>query len=276
MQRTRKTAPKPQSIAKPQPKAAKKSPAELSEAIPAKKTLAPNMPVGVFLQEAYNIYRFVQADREHLLAINFDWSIVEGLPERIEYLRETETEWWSARFSRMPVEKEYRELLPKVREAFRELLHDLEFACRGDTDHMRVIKKIRKDAAVDMARYFQCLTTLSLLAAETKDRLEAIGSDPRLFDFISETTESLPSLSSRLRSEREAVEEMRRRRDRAYTLLRASIEELRSCARYALAGDAARLKGYASDYFRMANRAKKKKGEGENGQPGFSITAPDR
>ena len=58
----------------------------------------PNMPIGVFLQESFNIYNFIQDDKELFIKKGFNWGIMEEFPERMNYLRQKEAELWKEKY----------------------------------------------------------------------------------------------------------------------------------------------------------------------------------
>ena len=222
------------------------------------------MPVGVFLQEAYNIYCFMQDDRKLFVAGGFDWMLVEKLPERIEYLREVEAALWKEKYGRMPVEKEYEQRLAFAVKKRRELLRDMEFACRNSFKTLQKIRRIKKASTAKLPAFNASLSFLGHLAEENVPLLNAIGSDPRLIDDVKESAEKLRLLHAQ-RIVEQAAEEKRDLRDRAYTYLAAAMEEIRRCALYVIRDDPKRLRGYASEYFRKSNRAGKRGGGKEAG-----------
>jgi hypothetical protein len=57
------------------------------KSIPHDIILKPNIAIGIYLQEAYNLYFYAQADKENLCSKGLDWQLVEELPKRIEFLR---------------------------------------------------------------------------------------------------------------------------------------------------------------------------------------------
>ncbi|MBN1575979.1 MAG: hypothetical protein JW913_05465 [Chitinispirillaceae bacterium] len=101
--------------------------------IPEKEVLEPTMPVGIYLQEAYNIHLFARADREVFVAHGFDWRIVDELPQRIEFLRNSEATWWEIKYRRTPVETDYDNVRATADSLRKAMLQDLAYACRGGT-----------------------------------------------------------------------------------------------------------------------------------------------
>ena len=57
------------------------------------KKSRPDMPVAIFIQEAYNLVRWCEEDKEALLKSGLDWNYVTDLPLRLEVLSSLETSW---------------------------------------------------------------------------------------------------------------------------------------------------------------------------------------
>src|SRR5664279_1568207 len=122
--------------------------------------LEPKMPIGVFVQEAYNIAVFAQDDEALFKAKGFDWRIAEELPQRIELLRKREADWWKERFGKDPLEKELDTWVALSEKAKKEIVRDLDFAFSDDVDVQRALKKIRKGSG-----YRNAIQNISILHA---------------------------------------------------------------------------------------------------------------
>ena len=74
----------------------------------------PTMPIDAFLQEAENIYKWVESDKEKLLAAGLDWTMVEDIPLRAGALRETQAVWITVQNTRAEIQKEWKERSPQA------------------------------------------------------------------------------------------------------------------------------------------------------------------
>ncbi len=76
------------------------------KAIPGNEIKAPNhIPVGVYIQEASDLYHWCEDDREILTANGLDWEWVDRLPPRFGTLVEAEAQWTTHRTTRGEEEK---------------------------------------------------------------------------------------------------------------------------------------------------------------------------
>jgi hypothetical protein len=208
----------------------------------------PNMPVGVFIQEAYNIHFLVQDDREQLEKRGLDWGIVDELPARIEHLRLAEARWWKARFAKTPLEKEYERWREKADAVSRELFIDLEYALTGNAKELHNLRKAKRQAH-KIAKHGQDCGLVHAMANCHRDLLAQCGSNPALLEDIAACANKIPQLVSQL--EISPTDSWRlTERNFAYTFLLVAVEEIKRCARYAFWSDREKLRGYASEYFR--------------------------
>ncbi len=213
----------------------------------------PNMPVGVYLQEAYSIYCFAQDDKELLVSKGLDWSLVEDIPGRIEKVRDAEAQWWKSRYGETEIEKKHDAARKRIEEIKAEILRDLEFALHDRIDeYKKVIEDIRESN--DRADFIFDMWTLYDFVSKQTDLLDSIGSDPALREELTGYSQTFVRTSSThfIQNKHAA----RDRRDEAYAHLKAAIDELRRCAKYALWKDKKRLRGYASEYFRKTSRGR--------------------
>jgi len=106
---------------------------EILKAISEDKLFSPRIPVDVYLQEAENLYKWCQEDKEALVARGLSWELVDDLLVRAGALREAESTWNRERFSREESEKKWLEESPPGYALRNDLVHQLRFAFRGDS-----------------------------------------------------------------------------------------------------------------------------------------------
>ena len=58
------------------------------------------IPMDVYIQEAENLYKWCQADKDTLVKANLDWKIVDDIPIRAGALREAVSKWVTQRFTK--------------------------------------------------------------------------------------------------------------------------------------------------------------------------------
>ncbi|MFP4014287.1 MAG: hypothetical protein ACLFVQ_09400 [Chitinispirillaceae bacterium] len=221
--------------------------ASRAKSIDEKYVIEPNMPVGVYLQEAYNIHFYAQKDREILTRKGLDWGTVEELPMRIDYLRQCEAEWWDARFGYTENEEEFfrvKKMSERVRDELRRVFKHL---ATFDSGLKQSISKKYEGHEYSVLNADLCL--LQALCNIWKDKLVEIDTDPQLIEDLNYCQERFPVLDAAYLIEKGGVAQQNARNE-AYTVLLVAVEEVRRCARLAFWNDKRHLKGYLSEYFR--------------------------
>ncbi len=216
--------------------------------IEEKLIIEPNMPIGIFIQETFNICMFVQDDRELLVQRGLNWGVVEELPRRIEHLKNQESLWWKARFSPTPSQREFERVKALAEQVKNELLRDLEFLADSDNALHEALCNVKEGSGED--DLMVDLKSLSMLSQNKKDKLQLIGSDPELLEDVKYCSEVFPKLLVSFGLEQSAATSKQSDRNQAYTLLLVAVEEIRRCAAHVFWNDKKHLKGYQSEYFR--------------------------
>ncbi|MFH1249484.1 MAG: hypothetical protein V1715_00090 [bacterium] len=223
------------------------------EAIPDDQLKSPNMPVDVFLQEVENTVKWVQDDKDKLMAAGLDWTLVDDMPVRAGALREAQSLWYKERFAREEAQKEWNEKSPDAYDLRDTLLHVFRFAFRNEADLTSRIAIIAEGSG--NADMIQDLNDLSLLGKDHTDLLTAVGFDITLLDTAATTSAEMAALLSQSTTDRKKENVNRIIRDKAYIYLKQALDEVRACGQFVFWRDDARLKGYVSQYFK--NRRKK-------------------
>lgn len=221
--------------------------------IPHDSIIEPNISMGIFLQEAFNIYMYALADKEALCGKGLDEKLLEELPRRIDFAREMEARWYVFRYSETPSAKELKRVLAIVDESRKELLAAMEYAFFGD-DLAKMVTHIKKgDGTAD---YAQDLCSIAMLAERNIQKLKDAGCNLIHLDRLNEYSHKYDELVAKCAVEEEDGPFVCRDRDMAYTFLFVALEAVRRAARHAFWNDKKRLRGYASEYFRKSSRKK--------------------
>ena len=189
--------------------------------------LKPNVAIGVYLQEAYNLYYYAQPDKEMLCSKGLDGHLLEELPRRIDFAREREARWYSTRYSETASQKELERIFSLINASRKELLAVMEFAFFGDS-RARVVTYIEKGEGV--ADYVQDLWDIVNHAEENITQLIAVGCDTRHIDVLKENRQVYANLVAKCDVDEEQKPFVRNDRDRAYTFLLVAVEAIRRAA----------------------------------------------
>lgn len=220
-------------------------------AIPAEEVKKPSMPVSVYIQEASDLAKWAQQDKEKLTFHGLDWSNVESIPQRAIACRDAQS-IWAREFKAM--EQAEKEWLQKSPEAFKmrdKLLADFRFAFRKEPSLLAKVTIIAEGASrEDM---IQDLNDISFLGKSNTGLLEAIKFDLTKLDLAAETAIEMSKLLSDARGENGGSQQLEVR-DRAYTYLKIAVDEIKAYGKYVFAEKRDRLDGYLSDYIRKSKR----------------------
>ena len=222
------------------------------EVIPEDQMKSPNMPVDVFLQEVENTVKWVQDDKDKLIATGLNWTLVDDLPIRAGALREAQSLWLKVRFAREDAQKEWNEKSPDAYDLRNTLLHVFRFAFRNVADLTSRINAIADGAG--HADMIQDLNDLALLGKGHTDLLTAVGFDLTLLDTAAAMSSAMAALLSHSTSDRKKENVNRIIRDKAYTYVKTVLDEVRACGQFVFWRNDARLKGYISQYFKSRRK----------------------
>jgi hypothetical protein len=216
-----------------------------------------HIPVHLFIQEAIDLHIWCQPDRERLVRAGLNWQLVEELPQLADKLRQSHSEWLA--IFRIPhkSELEWKRLLPIVKNLRTELLHHLSFALQSNPDARNALSQIKKNN--NIADIIQDLASLAELGNSYSEELRAIGMDFNLLEEARTYVFSLTQLKAELIGARkEPLLKIQERND-LYFQLKATADEIKRVARYALWKDKTRLEGYRSKYRLETNTAYKQR-----------------
>ena len=247
---------------------------EVIKAIPDDQIKPPkNIPPGIYIQEAEDLYHWCRDDKEELTAKGLDWAVVEDLPVRCGALREAETNWHRAQFLRSEDEKIWMRETPDGYDLRNVLVHHFRYAFRDDPSLMESVKEIADGITHD--GMIQGLRDLSVLGLNNRDLLTKIGFDLTLLDLAAKKAKELETKYAAASFDREDYLEAKKIRHQAFTYLKEAVDFIREYGRYVFWRNPYRLKGYRSNYLRRIRlRNTRKKTEPEPGT-GFEMVQID-
>jgi len=225
----------------------------LMEAIPAKDVVAPGMPVATYIQEAENLNAWMQADRALLVAHGQPDDLLDSLPARTGALREAESEWDAARYDREHAKAEYERESSLAFDLFAHIVRHFRYAFRK---HPALLARLPRSKAwsSDVER-IQDLNNVAVMGREHLGLLAAAGFHPARLDELAALSDALADKYALARGEKASGRGSKILRDRAFTLLKTAVDEIRAAGRFLFWNDETRLQGYRSEYARK-NRMK--------------------
>ena len=207
-----------------------------------------SMPIPIYIQEAEYLFAWCQYDKEILTIKGLDWKIVEDLPIRCGALREAESKWHLAKLSRAKAENIWVSETSGGYDLRNELVHHFRYAFRDDSSLILTVKEIAKRNT--HSGMIQGLRDLYGLGIKNRDLLKKIGFD---FTMLGQAAKKAEELGAKYESsswDSEDYCEARQIRNQAFTYLKKAVDLIRKYGRYVFWRNAARLKGYRSNYLR--------------------------
>jgi hypothetical protein len=245
--------------------------AEIS-AIPDDEIKIPNnIPVGIYIQEADNLYHWCLADKDELVNAGLSWDLVSDLPRRAGALREAEALWNTLRFTGKDASKIWREKSPAAYDLKNKLLQAFRFAFRKENKLLDAVKAITKgNSHADM---IQDLNDLKHLGEQKTDLLAAINFDMSLLDKAAETSVQMAKLLAAATDERDTHDETKRVRNKAFTYLKKAVDEIYEYGQFIFKQNDKRRWGYKS-YYMYTRRKKNLRKAVSDGNIPSNSTAP--
>ncbi|MEP1094032.1 MAG: hypothetical protein ABJG78_02920 [Cyclobacteriaceae bacterium] len=214
------------------------------EAIPDGNTLAPNMPVEKFLQEAANISVWSAEDRTVLEGVGVAAAIFDTLPARIGALRYAQSLWAKERHSKEEAQLQWLEQEPVAVDLKNQLEHGFRFAFRLRQDLLNKVQEIEEgNGKEDLV---QDLSDLAVLGLDNLSLLEAVNFDVTQLQVAGTLSGTMSTLLAEVNGEKADSNISKLVRDKAYTYLKASVDEIRGAGKYVFWKDDKRRKGYLS------------------------------
>ncbi len=215
---------------------------------------SPNMPVGIYAQEAEDLFVWSSRDKAELMAAGITENHFTRLNEAAGALRYAQSLWIQDLKARQNAEELWSKQSPEAFDLVTQLLHAFRYAYRNHADILTSVQLIAEGSgAADM---IQDLSDLSLLGKNNTAPLLAINFDMALLDKASELSAHMADVLAQANGEKADSKETLQNRNQIYSFLKLFVDDIRSCGKYLFWRDEARLKGYRSEYFRKLNAKK--------------------
>ena len=202
----------------------------------------PGMPVNAFIKEGESLYAWCRADKKNLTARGLDWNRAELLPSCLGTLRLLQTKWYVERNTYEEALIVWEEKIPAAFDLRDTLLHDFRYAYRNDEEILGLIVSIAHSSS--HADVIRDLRYLAELGKEYPAPLVAINYDLDLLGVVATKADMLSELLSLVNGDRGEQSEPKLLRDKAYTLCKDIMDEIRACGQYVFRRNPEREKGY--------------------------------
>jgi hypothetical protein len=226
------------------------------EAIAEKGLLPPNVPVGIALQEAEDLYVWCQDDKDALVRSDLDWKLVDDLPARAGALRYIQSQWKREFLSIDDAQNKWALKSPAAYELRNELLHYFLHAFYKNHDLYILTQRIASGSS--HADMIQDLSDLAALGKANLTPLLSVNLDLTLLDKAESMSAEMAKLLAGSNGKKLEDKKLRILRDKAYAYMKEAVNEIRRCGQFAFWRDEERYKGYISSYIQMKRSPKSK------------------
>lgn len=222
--------------------------AKLEEA----KALAPedikkiNMPVGIYVQEAENLYQWAKEDAEQLIAAGITQEMIDSLPTYAGALRQAQSIWVRDMQQRKVAEQQWAEKSPAAFDTRDKMLHAFRYAFRKNTQILANIDIIAE--GYNNADMVQDLNDLSILGLANAEPLNKIGVTNEQLQQLAVLSNQMGELLAMANGEKQSGNENKILRDRFYSILKNVVDEIAECGKFVFWRNPNRRKGYSSKY----------------------------
>ncbi|TVZ39060.1 hypothetical protein P886_3448 [Alteromonadaceae bacterium 2753L.S.0a.02] len=239
------------------------------QAIPHNAIKSSSIPIGIYAQEAENLYHWAKKDLAALQGAGLTEDYIEQLSLRVDLLRIAEARWQAEYQARKEATAEWAEKSPGAYALRDSLLRAMRYAFRNKNDLLQRVSAVAEgDSHADM---IQDLATLAVLGKQQKPLLEAIHFDTSLLQEANSVADTMSVLLALANGDKLEGNDGRTLRDQAFTYLKEIVDEVRACGKYVFFNHEARLKGYSSAFLRNQNKRSRSVAAGEPSESSLSV-----
>ena len=210
-----------------------------------------DMPLEIYLYEAERLHTRATTDLPQLATINMPSDLVDKLLTRTKALRRAQLNWAELVNEKKKARDTWKAEAPAILQLRKDLIENMQFAYRNNPLLLEKLAKIKKgnshaDTTMDLAR-------LAVLGKDNPEPLKAINFDLSLCDKAAEEAERMGNLRANIGGRMYVPDDMLIIRNKAFTLLKEVVDEIRSYGKFVFRGNSELLKGYKSQYRRENN-----------------------
>ncbi|MCP4215828.1 MAG: hypothetical protein GY765_14340 [bacterium] len=244
---------------------------EIEELAKSVKVRPRHIPMGVYIQEAKDLYHWSQADKEELADVGLSMELLEDIPLRVEALVEAQSAWQALR-NQNAKREHWRIILAEGLKARSDMITIYHYAFRNNKDLLKKLKKHTKETYI--AALLQSFYALYYMGKENISLLEKIAgavakAESMLqwaLDFKDSHTHAFWSKATQIK--------LRNRRDAAYLHLKEAVDEVRLAGKFACRHKETRLVGYRSSHLRQGNTRRRSNAKKQTATGGEATGAP--
>ncbi len=229
-----------------------------------------DIPLEIYIYEAERLHTRASEDLPKLLAINMHEILLDKLHARTNALRRAQLNWIEQGNKKKNAKQEWKAAKPEFLKFRTELIQNLQFAFRNDNSLLQKLAEIKQgnsnpDLVMDLAK-------LAVLGKENTSALEAINFELSLLDHAAEEAERMAKLLANINGRMYFKDDNLIIRNKAYSLLKECVDEIRAYGQFAFRDQADIAKAYSSNYRREKQKEYKKNIKANASTPKVKIS----
>ena len=206
------------------------------------------IPMEIFIHESKKTHRVATDDFTVLSKLGLQQEVLNDLQVLNGALSVAQMNWETQTTKQKDAKNKWKEDAPAMIDLIDDLYEHMRFAYRKDEDLLAVLNEINEgnsnaDAVMDLGR-------LGTLGKNNPDQLTAIGFDVSVCDTALSESERMSNLLAEVNGTMYIDDERKAIRDKAYTLVKTLLDEVRDYGKFAYRDDEDHVKLYASKYQR--------------------------
>ncbi|BAX81976.1 hypothetical protein [Labilibaculum antarcticum] len=207
-----------------------------------------DMPYQVYINEAEGLHSRASLDIASLVKYNMEPNSLNRLLACTGALRTAQSNWQSQKTDKKKAREAWDAEAPELFRFRDELADHLAFALRNKPTELEIVKKIKEGTSRSDA--IQDLADLAVLGRENAPALTAISYDLSLLDKATGMADYFGGLLGELNGHMYFEDDIKLVRDKAYTLTKEIVDEVRSYGKFVFRNNPVKREAYTSKYSR--------------------------
>ena len=217
-------------------------------AVTEENVLYCKIPYKVFINEAEALHTHASIDLPLLQEVNFDVLKLDRLLSLTGALRTAQSNWETKKTEKQKREEWWRNEAPEMHKLHSKLIDYMGFAFRGNEFLLRKLNGIKEGKS--KADMIQDMANLAVLGRENAELLQAINFDLAELDTATQMADEMGSLLGDINGRMYFADDLKLTRDKAYTLCKELVGEIRSYGKFVFHNNDEKRKVYSSKYNR--------------------------
>ncbi|MUP37773.1 hypothetical protein [Labilibaculum euxinus] len=205
-----------------------------------------DMPFEIYIYEAERLHTRATEDLSKLSAVNMPVGLIDKLHTRTKALSRAQLNWVELTGEKKQAMTNFKAETPALLKLRKHLIDNMQFAFRNDKDLLKKIRDIKKGNS--LASIIFDLALLARLGKSNVEALQAINFDLSLCDKATEEYERISSLLAVKDSKMYIPDEMLLIRNKAFTLLKQVVDEIRRYGKFVFRDKPGIVKAYQSEH----------------------------